>query len=138
MLLKACQKDPSFADAHCLPHVISIPEIDKELIDLDDMQSIAGYLHHFFLGAETKECSEQMTEAIALLKDADSLGSIIKFDLSASTRRQLVEAVDHWKRQEEIPAAIKSGLPMMDFILTLTDSYDAIVMTCLHMMVWPR
>ena len=128
LLLKACQKDPSFADAHSLPHVISIPEIDKELIDLDDTRSIAGYLHHFFLGAETKECSEQMTDAIALLKDADSLGSIIKFDLSPSTRRQLVEAVDHWKRQEELPAAIKSGLPMMDFILTLTDSYDAIVM----------
>ena len=128
LLLKACQKDASFADAHSLPHVISIPEIDKELIDLDDTRSIAGYLHHFFLGAETKECSEQMTGAIALLKDADSLGSIIKFDLSPSTRRQLVEAVDHWKRQEELPAAIKSGLPMMDFILTLTDSYDAIVM----------
>lgn len=128
LLLKACQKDASFADAHCLPHVISIPEIDKELIDLDDSQSIAGFLHHFFLGAETKECSEQITDAIALLKDADSLGSIIKFDLSPSTRRQLVEAVEHWKRQEELPVAIKSGLPMMDFILTLTDSYDAIVM----------
>ena len=120
MLLKACQKDPSFADAHCLPHVISIPEIDKELIDLEDTRSIAGYLHHFFLGAETKECSEQMIDAIALLKDADSLGSIIKFDLSPSTRRQLVEAVDHWKRQEELPTAIKAGLPMMDFILTLS------------------
>lgn len=128
LLLKACQKDASFADAHSLPHVISIPEIDKELIDLDDTQSIAGYLRHFFLGAETKECSEQMTDAIALLKDADSLGSIIKFDLTPSTRRQLVEAVEHWKRQDEIPTAIKSGLPMMDFILTLTDSYDAIVM----------
>ncbi len=128
LLLKACQKDVSFADAHSLPHVISIPEVDKELIDLADTRSIAGYLHHFFLGAETKECSEQMTEAIVLLKDADSLGSIIKFDLSPSTRRQLIEAVKHWKRQEELPAAIKAGLPMMDFILTLTDSYDAIVM----------
>ena len=128
LLLKACQKDPSFADAHCLPHVISIPEVDKELIDLDDSQSIAGYLHHFFLGAETKECSEQMTDAIALLKDADSLGSIIKFDLSPSTRRQLIEAVEYWKRQEELPAAIKAGLMIMDFIITLTDSYDAIVM----------
>ena len=128
LLLKACQKDPSFADAHCLPHVISIPEVDKELIDLDDTRSIAGYLHHFFLGAETKECSEQLTEAIALLKDADSLGSIIKFDLSPSTRRQLVEAVGHWNRQDELPAAIKSGLSMIDFILTLTDSYDATVM----------
>lgn len=128
LLLKACQKDVSFANAHSLPHVISMPEIDKELIDLDDTRSIVGYLHHFFLGAETKECSEQMTDAIALLKDTDSLGSIIKFDLSPSTRRQLVEAVDHWKRQEELPFAIMSGLPMVDFILTLTDSYDAIVM----------
>ena len=128
LLLKACQKDPSFADAHCLPHVISIPEIDKELIDLADTRSITSYLHHFFLGAETTECSEQMTNAIALLKDADSLGSIIKFDLSTSTRRQLVEAVDHWKRQDELPTAIKADLQIMDFILTLTDTYDAIVM----------
>lgn len=128
LLLKACQKDASFADAHCVPKVMTVPELDKEYFYVNGELDPKGYLHHFFLGSETHECSKELSEAIVTLKDADVLGSIIKFKLSPSTRRQLSETVDHWRRQSDLPHAIRIGLPVMDFILALTDSYDAVVM----------
>ena len=134
LLLKACimgrdEDDPDtyFADAHCLPHVLTVPELSNEMLSGDE-QMIAGYLHHFFLGSETSDARDELVEAIKLVKYAPSLGSIIKFNLSSSTRRQLEETVEHWKSQSHLPEAIKEGLPVMDFILALTDSYDAIVM----------
>lgn len=134
LLLKACiwgrpEDDPDtyFADAHCLPKVLTVPELANEMLSGDE-EMIAGYLHHFFLGSETKDARDELVEAIKLVKDAPSLGSIIKFNLSSSTSRQLSETVTHWKSQDHISPAIKEGLPVMDFILALTDSYDAIVM----------
>lgn len=128
LLLKACQKDDSFADAHCLPKVLSVPDLDKEYFYMDGEIAPKGYLHHFFLGSETVDCAKELSEAITTLKDADVLGSIIKFDISGSTRCQLSETVAHWKSQRDISHGIMIGLPVMDFILALTDSYDAIVM----------
>lgn len=133
LLLKACiwgrdvdNPDTYFADAHCLPKVLTVPELANEMLSGDD-QMIAGYLHHFFLGSETNDARDELVEAIKLVKDAPSLGSIIKFNLSSSTRRQLEETVAHWKSQSHLPEAIKEGLPVMDFILVLTDTYDAII-----------
>ncbi len=128
LMLKACQRDASFADAHCLPRVLTVPTFDKAIFNVNDEESIRGYLHHFFMGAETRDCADQLTEAIILTKDADSLGSIIKFDISSSTRRQLVEAMQYWREQTYVVPAIEAAFPLMDFILALSDSYDAIVM----------
>lgn len=124
LLLKACQRDESFADAHCLPHVLTVPDISDSVIG----GNYPAYLQHFFLGSLTKEANEQLSEAFRLLEDAPTLGSIIKFDLSSSTRRQLVEAMQHWQSQSDIPYGIAVGMSAMEFILALTDSYDAIVM----------
>lgn len=124
LLLKACQRDELFADAHCLPHVLTVPDISDSVIG----GNYPAYLQHFFLGSLTKEANEQLSEAFRLLEDAPTLGSIIKFDLSSSTRRQLVEAMQHWQSQSDIPYGIAVGMSAMEFILALTDSYDAIVM----------
>lgn len=124
LLLKACQRDESFADAHCLPYVLTVPDINDSVIG----GNYPAYLQHFFLGSLTKEASEQLTEAFRLLEDAPTLGSIIKFDLSSSTHRQLVEAMQHWQSQSNIPYGIAVGIPAMEFILTLSNNYDAIIM----------
>ena len=71
---------------------------------------------------------EELVESWEDIKHADVLGSIIKFNISASTRRQISEAVQHWRNEPFISYGIQVGLPIMDFILALTDSYDAIVM----------
>lgn len=122
LLLKACQRDASFADAHCLPRILTMPEM-SELV-----QDARGYLPHFFLGSLSADATKELVNAWEDLKNADVLGSIIKFNISPSTRRQILEAVQHWRNEDFISDGIKAGLPIMDFILTLTDSYDAIVM----------
>lgn len=122
LLLKACQKDAGFADAHCLPRVLTVPNMP------DWVQEARGYLPHFFLGGPTKDAKEELVAAWEDIKNADVLGSIIKFNISPSTRRQVAEAVQHWRSENFISDGIKVGLPIMDFILALTDSYDAIVM----------
>lgn len=67
LLLKACQKDRSFADGHVLPRVWDMPKAGLPL------------------PADTRLANE--IEAInKTLVDADTLGSIMKFSLSPATR----------------------------------------------------
>lgn len=118
LMLKACQRDESFADAHILPKILTAPEM-PELV-----QNPKGYLPHFFLG----NYDHEIDEAWEAVKDAHTLGSIIKFNISPATRSRMEQKVNEWRREGEISHGIQAGLPVMDFILALTDSYDAIVM----------
>lgn len=67
LLLKACQRDASFADCHCMPRVLDMPKAGLPL------------------PADTRLANE--IEAInKTLVDADTLGSIMKFSLSLAAR----------------------------------------------------
>ena len=118
LMLKACQRDESFADAHILPRILTAPDMPESVENPED------YLPHFFLGSYDKE----IAEAWKLVKDAHTLGSIIKIDISPDTRSKMEQKVKEWRSECDIPYGIQLGLPIMDFILALTDSYDAIVM----------
>ena len=95
LTLKACQCDRSFADAHCLPRVLTMPKIQLPL------------------PADTRLAVE-INAANALLKDADSLGSIMKFDLTPAAREWVASRVE-----ENEAAAL---------VIALTEQYDALVM----------
>lgn len=118
LMLKACQRDESFADAHILPRILTAPDMPESVGNPED------YLPHFFLG----NYDEEIAEAWKLVKDAHTLGSIIKFDISPVTRSKMEQKVKEWRSERDIPYGIQLGLPIMGFILALTDSYDAIVM----------
>ena len=71
LLLKACQKDRSFADGHVLPRVWDMPKTGLPL------------------PADTRLANE--IEAVnKTLADADTLGSIMKFSLSPAAREWVV------------------------------------------------
>ena len=71
LLLKACQKDRSFADGHVLPRVLDMPKAGLPL------------------PANTRLANE--IEAVnKTLADADTLGSIMKFSLSPVAREWVV------------------------------------------------
>lgn len=71
LLLKACQRDASFADCHCMPRVLDMPKAGLPL------------------PADTRLANE--IEAInKTLADADTLGSIMKFSLSPAAREWVV------------------------------------------------
>lgn len=118
LMLKACQRDESFADAHILPRILTAPEM-PELV-----QDPKGYLPHFFLG----NYEHEIDDAWEAVKDAYTLGSVIKFNISPTTRSKMEQKVKEWRSERDIPHGIQVGLPIMEFILALTDSYDAIVM----------
>ena len=67
LLLKACQRDASFADCHCMPRVLDMPKAGLPL------------------PADTRLAAE-IDAANQLLADADTLGSIMKFHLSPAAR----------------------------------------------------
>lgn len=124
LLLKACQKDRSYADARCMPTVLTMPKAWDE----ERFGTIDAFLPHFFKGTETKKVVEEMSAAYKLMNAADSLGSIMKFDLSDSTRKALSDAVNYWLKESFIPMDIQAQLPAMKLILALTDKYSALVM----------
>ncbi|MCF0187807.1 MAG: N-6 DNA methylase, partial [Bacteroidaceae bacterium] len=124
LLLKACQRDASFADAHCMPKVLTMPKP----FDEEKNGNVAGFLHHFFMGNETEDTKKEIVDAYELIRDADSLGSIMKFDISDSTRLALQQMVDYWDSQSFVPEIITEQMPALRLILTLTDKYSALVM----------
>lgn len=124
LLLKACQKDASFADAHCLPHVWAMPKPwDEEKNGL-----VREFLPHFFLGQENQTHVNELIACFDLMQHADSLGSIMKFELSDSTRLLVKQTVEYWYNQNFIPEAIRAQLPAFELILALTEKYHALVM----------
>lgn len=124
LLLKACQKDASFADAHCLPHVLAMPKLwDEEKNGL-----VREFLPHFFLGQENQTHVNELIACFDLMQHADSLGSIMKFELSDSTRLLVKQMVEYWHNQNFIPEAIRAQLPAFELILALTEKYHALVM----------
>ena len=124
LLLKACQKDASFADAHCLPHVWAMPKPwDEEKNGL-----VREFLPHFFLGQENQTHINELIACFDLMQHADSLGSIMKFELSDSTRLLVKQTVEYWHNQNFIPEAIRTQLPAFELILALTEKYHALVM----------
>lgn len=124
LILKACQKDASFADAHCLPHVLTMPQpCDKENNDWP-----REFLPHFFLGQENKTHVDELIACFDLMQDADSLGSIMKFKLSDSTHLLIKQTIEYWHNQEFVPEAILTRIPAFELILALTEKYHALVM----------
>ena len=124
LLLKACQKDAAFADAHCLPNVLTMPKPwnRKKQGPLEDM------LHIYFQGEATNEQKEEMAACFDLMQNADTLGSIMKFDISESTRLLIKQTTDYWCSQEIVPEEVRTQMPAFKLILALTEKYHALVM----------
>ena len=123
LLLKACQKDNAFADGHCLPHVLTMPKPWNE-----GQGDIREFLPHYFLGEESEAQADELAECFKLMQNADSLGSIMKFGISESTRLLVKQTIDYWCSQEIVPEAIRAKIPAFKLILALTEKYHALVM----------
>lgn len=121
LMLKACQKDSSFADAHVLPHVLSMPTP----IPLDEVPS---RLQQFFRETPSRQQLSDLSDAFELMQDAESLGSIMKFDVADSTILAIRQALDFWQSQQFVSEEVEVIIPAMELILTLTNKYSALVM----------
>lgn len=124
LLLKACQKDAAFADAHCMPNVLTMPKPwNRETQD-----PIQDMLHIYFQGEATNGQKEEIIDCFDLMQDADSLGSIMKFAINESTRLLIKQTTDYWCSQEIVPEDVNTQIPAFKLILALTEKYHALVM----------
>lgn len=126
LLIKACQKDNSFLDAHCLPKVLDMGVASK-VRRLNAEGGVAELLTEFFAGAN-KELITETLAALALMEQADNLGSIMKFELSEATRTAIAMRSREWKEIGTENNKIKTLLSAFDIIFALTDKYAALVM----------
>ena len=124
LLLKACQKDASFVDAEVLPQVLDMPQPWNE----GSYGSLDKALKVFFNGLENDKMLAEMQKAFSLLSDAESLGSIMKFDLSETTLSAISQAMDYWKAQPLLPESVTALLPALELIKVLTEKYAVLVM----------
>jgi len=120
LLVKACQKEPSFLDAKVMPQVLDMPSP----LDINEVRET---LPHFFLGGNQKMLQET-EDAFKLLQQAENLGSIMKFDLSDSTRGAISIRLKEWEQQSIIPENIQKLFHSFKLILALTAKYSALVM----------
>lgn len=132
LLLKACQKDSSLADAGCLPNVLDMPP-EPYLPQYED--HLEEDLHTIFEGRETPVMIVQLRQALELMRDADSLGSIMKFNLSESTISALRQALEQDAAKPAASlydnytfASRSLCLHSLKVILALSTSYSALVM----------
>lgn len=121
LLLKACQKDELFRDGNVLPHVLTMPEPIAE-------SNRHQLFHEFFKGEETNNILTELDDAFDLLKDAQTLGSIMKFNLSKSSLLAIRQTMNYWKGQSFVPDSVTTLLPSFRLILALTEKYTALVM----------
>lgn len=124
LLLKACQKDSSFTDAHCLPNVLTMPKPWNE----EKNGRLSDFLSFYFQGENSTAQTKEINACFNLMQDADSLGSIMKFNISDSTRLFIRQTTDYWCNQEIVPDAIQSQIRAFKLILALTEKYHALVM----------
>ncbi len=122
LLMKACQKDQSFLDCKVMPRVLDMPEPF-----VYRGGTMRDFLPHYFLGG-SKKTLDETTKAFELLQQADSLGSIMKFDISDETRAAIERSTADWEKHEHINPDIEAAIPSMRVILALTDKYATTVM----------
>ncbi len=124
LLLKACQKDSAFADAHSMPNVLTMPKPWNS----ETQGPIQDMLNIYFQGEATNQQKEEIMDCFDLMQDADSLGSIMKFDISESTHLLIKQITDYWCSQEIVPEKVCALIYAFKLILTLTEKYHALVM----------
>lgn len=124
LLLKACQKDAAFADAHCMPNVLTMPKPWNR----EKQGPLEEMLHIFFQGEATNEQKEEIAACFDLMQNADSLGSIMKFNINEGTRLLIKQTTDYWCSQEIVPEEVRTQMPAFKLILALTEKYHVLVM----------
>lgn len=136
LLMKACQKDNSFLDGKVMPRVYDMPRPIAEAMGDDGAtgnaeEYLKETLPHYLLGSNT-DMVQELIDAILLMNHADTLGSIMKFDISEQTRNAVKVRTQEYEEQlangEIVPSDILLLMPYMRIILALTQKYAALCM----------
>lgn len=146
LLLKACQKDSTFSDAHVLPNVITMPDPWQPVSDANvatptsagavpcagpkERRKLLKQVCSDFVGTYEENAADWLVDEIMLIDDAQTLGSIMKFLDDDDYVEFLQATYKEWIKDglKFVPADIQSLLPYVRLILVLSQKYHAIVM----------
>lgn len=120
LLMKAAQLDPYFLEAGVLPQVFDmsgIPEVST------DTKSILSEL----LMTRDDNVLTELLDALALMQQANNLGSIMKFRISAETRDIVERRLREYQENGELPPSVQVFLPAFRILQVLTTQYAAVV-----------
>ncbi len=116
LMLKACQKDESFANAEVMPLVLDMPNLSFD----EAMPTINSWFASYGV-----EINVELANAFKLIAKANELGSIMKFDISDSCREAIKNILcNNLEEAEGTDEIIKS----LQLVFVLTDKYSAICM----------
>ena len=125
LLLKACQKEKNaFVDAHILPRVLDMPVP----VSMNEAELKEACLK--FVGGYENVVGEKLESCFELLKDANELGSIMKFEIDDDSVAMIRAHYNDWTEggTDDCHEDIKALLPGVDLILALSEKYSAICM----------
>lgn len=122
LMIKACQKDSSFIDAQALPKVFTIPICDRYT-----WRDKAGHFNCHYKLQYTGDGSE-LDNAFVLMEQGDSLGSIMKFNISLPTRQYLLQAIESYDNHSSHEEDFTTLIDSFRLILALSEKYTALVM----------
>lgn len=120
LLLRACQKDATFVDAHIMPRILDMPDPYPYKVSLRET------LSHFFISGN-QSMIQEVINAIDLMDQAKNLGSIMKFNISEQTRNTIAGRMEVYNQQDFVPENIRPLMPYMQIILSLTERYVSLI-----------
>lgn len=122
LLLKACQRDDRFLDAHCLPRVLDMPAGNR-----DTWRDTLGHFDCCYGLTSSQSPCEEIDAAFHLLEQAPNLGSTMKFAISERTRVYLQERVACYEAKPQFSQDFEPLVQGFRLILALTDRYAAVI-----------
>ena len=122
LLLKACQRDDRFLDAHCLPRVLDMPAGNR-----DTWRDTLGHFDCYYGLTSSQSPCEEIDAAFQLLEQAPILGSTMKFAISERTRVYLQERVACYEAKPQFSQDFEPLVQGFRLILALTDRYAAVI-----------
>lgn len=122
LLLKACQRDDRFLDAHCLPQVLDMPAGNR-----DTWRDTLGHFDCCYGLTSSQSPCEEIDAAFQLLEQAPILGSTMKFAISERTRVYLQERVACYEAKPQCSQDFELLVQGFRLILALTDRYAAVI-----------
>jgi hypothetical protein len=134
LLMNACQKDKSFLDARVMPRVYDMPrpfceEFDSEYDpERQDEKAFIKEKIKPLVSSQDQEVCDELVDAIMVMDHADTMGSIMQFDLSERTRNILQAQLQETEDQRFPMDKSCKILPYVRIFLALTEKYSALVM----------
>lgn len=124
LLLKAAQIDPKFLDGEIMPRVFDMPNVNRYTWrDLNGHMTCALQIE-----GPNKETFEELDECFTLMEKAQNLGSIMKFDITDTTRVFIKKCIEEQNRQHKFEDQFANLFHGFYIILALTEKYAALAM----------